>query len=230
MVMRKAGRTVIATLLCGSLAALTASSTALAQGRGNSGLPTGPGNPHADLQRQINSLEQQMESLGMQVDVLSSQIGQGSDQKLAVYDAFEQKVGDIVGVQENVPWVSLKVNNRTFVLQVTPHQLVGQTLWFGDSLCMGPNVYIAKMNLRDPRVGGAQVFPLAAVHSDGAVYLVEDPIMPPLEYNVGSTLSTSGICNVVPPGPNGPRTTFAIPAMPTSMNLHSLFRGPFTIR
>src|SRR5688572_4196709 len=100
MVMRKAGRTVIATLLCGSLAALTASSTALAQSRGNSGLPAGAGNPTANLQQQINSLEQQMDSLNMQVEALSSQMGQGSDRKLTVYDAIEQKVGDVVGIQE----------------------------------------------------------------------------------------------------------------------------------
>jgi hypothetical protein len=223
MVMRKAGRTVIATLLCGSLAALTASPVALAGGRGNSGLPAGAGNPHANLQQQINSLEQQMESLGMQVDVLSSQIGQGSDRKLAVYDAIEQKVGDIVGVQDNVAWVGLNADNRTFVLQVMPQQLVGQTLWFGDAICMGPQVYIAGRTLTNAPVGGANVFALAAVHADGTVY-VADPNTAPLRLPVGSVLSVNGTCTT------NPQVMPVVPASPLRMNLNSLFQRPFTVR
>jgi hypothetical protein len=224
MVMRRVGRTVIATLLCGSLAALTASSTALAQGRGNSGLPAGAGNPHADLQRQIKSLEQQMESLGMEVEVLSSQMGQGSgsDRKLAVYDAIEQKVGDVVGVELNVPWVGLTVNNRTFVLQVTPQQLVGQFLWFGDSTCMGPQVYISGFQ-RNGRTGGAHVFALAAVHADGTVY-VADANTPPVQQPIGSVLNSNGTCSA------SVGTQTVVPATPLPLNVYSVYQRPFTVR
>jgi hypothetical protein len=214
----------IATLLCGSLAALTASSTALAQGRGNSGLPAGAGNPHANLQQQINSLEQQMESLGMQVDALSSQMGQGSDRKLAVYDAIEQKVGDVVGVELNVPWVLLTANNRTFVLQVTPQQLVGQNLWYGDSACMGPQIYISGMTLNpNSRTGGANVFTLAAVHANGTVYVAE-PNTPPLRLPVGSVLNANGSCSV------SVGTQIVVPATPLPLNLNSAFQRPFAVR
>jgi hypothetical protein len=221
MVMRKAGRTVIATLLCGSLAALTAS-PALAQGRGNSGLPAGTGNPTANLQRQINSLEEQMESLNIQVEVLSSQIGQGSERKLAVYDYYERKVGDIVGVEFNVPWVGVNVDNRTFVMQVTPQQLVGQSLYFSDTICMGPRVYISGFQ-RNGKVGGAHVLPLAAVHSDGTVYVAE-PNTSPLQQPVLSTLDAQGRCL-----PTGGLTT-VMPASPLPTNLRTLFQGPFTVR
>jgi hypothetical protein len=220
MSMRRAGRTLIATVLCGSLAALTASPIALAQDRGNSGLPAGAGSPTANLQRQINSLEEQMESLNMQFEVLSSQMGQGSDRKLAVYDAIEQKVGDVIGVELNVPWVSLKANNRTFVLQVTPQQLVGQNLWFGDSVCMGPNIYIAGMTLTNR---GANVFSLAAVHSDGTVYVAE-PNTPPLKQPVGSVLDANGRCTPTV------GTQTVVPASPLPMNLHSVFQRPYTVR
>lgn len=225
MVMQKAGRTVIATLLCGSLAALTASPTALAQSRGNSGLPAGAGNPMANLQQQINSLEQQMDSLNMQVEALSSQMGQGPDRKLTVYDAIEQKVGEVVGVQENVPWVLVHANNRRFVLQVTPQQLVGQFLWFGDSVCMGPQVYIAGMTLSPTaRAGGANVFALAAVHGDGTVYVAEPNTPPMLRQPVGSVMDANGRCTAVV------GTQTVVPASPLPLNLNSLYQRPFTVR
>ena len=225
MVMRKAGRTVIATLLCGSLAALAASPTALAQGRGNSGLPAGAGNPTANLQQQINSLEQQMDSLTMQFEALSSQMGQGSDRKLAVYDAIEQKVGDVVGIQENVPWVLLQADKRTFVLQVTPQQLVGQFLWFGDSACMGPQVYIAGMTLSPTaRVGGANVFALAAVHGDGTVYAADPNTPPMLKQPVGSVMDANGRCTVAA------GTQTVVPASALPLNLNSIYQRPFTVR
>jgi hypothetical protein len=225
MSMRRAGRTLIATVLCGSLAALTASPIALAQDRGNSGLPASAGSPTANLQRQINSLEEQMESLNMQFEVLSSQMGQGSDRKLAVYDAIEQKVGDVIGVELNVPWVSLKANNRTFVLQVTPQQLVGQFLWFGDSVCMGPQVYIAGMTLSPTaRAGGANVFALAAVHGDGTVYVAEPNTPPMLKQPVGSVMDANGRCTAVV------GTQTVVPASPLPLNLNSVYQRPFTVR
>lgn len=301
MLMRKVGRTLIATLLCGSLAALTASPMALAQSRGNSGLPAGSGNPMATLEGEIARLQQQisalsalgqdvnalkaqmatlstlqgqidslrtqasrqadylatmgkdmtalkeqlaalsklqaqvnfltsqlqgMSSLQKQVDTLSSQVaqlsayvanGSGAD-KLAVYDANDQKVGDVVGVQDNVPWVSVSANNRSFVLQVLPQQLVGQFLWFGGSNCTGA-VYISGMTLNK----GANVFSLAAVYeAEGMIYAAE-PNTPPVQRPVASVLD-GGLC-----------TSFkafnqsVVPASPV-LDIHASFQRPFSVR
>jgi hypothetical protein len=229
MLMRRARRTLIATLLCGSLAALTAGPMALAQSRGNSGLPAGSGNPVATLQQQIDALEQQISALNVlqsqvgslttQMQTLTSQLPNGgSADKLAVYDSNEQKVGDVVGIQDNVPWVSMNVNNRSFVLQVLPQQLVGQFLWFGASNCTGPNVYISGMGLNR----GANVFALAAVRQpDGMVYVAE-PNTPPTLQLVASVLDERGVCTSFVAGNRS-----VVPASPVAtLN----FRQPYTVR
>lgn len=224
MVMRRAGRTLIATLLCGSLAALTASSTALAQGRGNSGLPAGPGNAAANLQQQINALEQQMESLNTQVELLGSQMGQGSDRKLAVYDAIEQKVGDLIGVQDStsgppVPWVAVTVGSRTFVLQVMPQQLIGQNLWFDGANCTG-NTFLSGITLNK----GQSAFALAAVHElEGMVYAA-DPKDVPVQRNVTSVWGPSkNVCENFAAAPM--KTLQASPVL----NIRN-FQEPYSIR
>jgi hypothetical protein len=246
MLMRRAGRTLIATLLCGSLAALTASPMALAQNRGNSGLPAGSGNPMATLQQQIDALaatgqdvtalRQRLAALEQQMSALSALQGQisslttqmqtltwqvangGSAEKLAVYDGNEQKVGDVVGIQDNVPWVSMNVNNRSFVLQALPQQLVGQFLWFGASNCTGSNVYISGMGLSK----GANVFALAAVReSDRMVYAAE-PNTPPAMHLVSSVLDERGVCTSFVAGSRS-----VVPASPVAtLN----FQRPYKVR
>jgi hypothetical protein len=255
MFMRRAGRTLIATLLCGSLAALTASSMALAQTRGNSGLPAGSGNPMGTLDAQMAQLQQQISALSAlgqdvnalkaqmallstlqgQVDTLSSQVatlsayvahgGGAADSRLAVYDALEQKVGDVVGVQENIPWVSINVNNRTVVLQVLPRQLVGQFLWYGRRNCVaGPagdeQVYISGMTLGK----GANVFALAAVHPlEGLMYAAE-PGTAPVQASVSSVLDANGRCTS-----SAAFFQNVVPATPV-MNLNAAFQQPFAVR
>ena len=76
-------RMMIATMLCAFVAAATLNSAALAQIRGDSGLPSGPGNPVARLQQQIDALTQQMatlERLAQDVDTLKQQIAALSSQ------------------------------------------------------------------------------------------------------------------------------------------------------
>jgi hypothetical protein len=244
--MRKVGRTLVATLLCGSLAALTASPMAFAQSRGDSGLPAGSGNPMAQLQQQIDALaamgqdvtalrqqlaalERQMSSLyGLQsqvnnlttqVELLSSYVGNGDSAKLAVYDSNEQKMGDVVGVQDNIPWVGLNANNHKFVLQVFPQHLVGQALWFDGSNCTG-NVFISGFTLSK----GANVFALAAVHEpDGMVYAA-DPNMAPVLRPVASVLDSNGACTTFRPFNQN-----VLPASPV-MSLHSVFQRPYSVR
>ena len=248
MLMRRAGRTLIVTLLCGSLAALTASPIALAQSRGNSGLPAGSGNPMATLQQQIDALaatgqdvtalrqrltalEQQMSalySLQSQINGLTTQMqtltwqvenGGGSSEKLVVYDSNEQKVGDVVGVQDNIPWVSITANNRKFVLQVFPQQLVGQFLWFDARDCTG-NVFISGVTLNK----GANVFALAAVHEpDGLVYAA-NPNTTPVLRPVASVLDGRGMCTSF-----SPINQNVLPASPV-LNLQSVFQRPYMVR
>src|SRR2546428_2790502 len=72
----KVGWTAVTLLLSVSLAGVT-SSLALAESRGNSGLPSGPGNPMAKLQQEINALTQrqnELAQLGQSVAGLKQQI------------------------------------------------------------------------------------------------------------------------------------------------------------
>jgi hypothetical protein len=236
----------IATLLCGSLAALTASPMALAQNRANSsGLPSASGNPLVQLQQQIDALaaagqdvselrqrlatlEQQMSALyglqtqlnglSTQLQTLSSQIGSGGGASLAVYDRNEKKMGDVVGVSEaNVPWVSLTAGNRSFVLQVFPEQLVGQELWFENSNCTG-RTYIAGWMLNN----GPNVFALAAVQEPGGVVYAADANTP-VNASVASFLDSNGNCWA------WAVTQKVLPASAV-MNLNTLFQRPYTVR
>jgi TolA-binding protein len=246
MFMRRAGRTLIATFLCGSLAAVTAGPMALAQNRTGAGLPSGSGNPMAQLQQQIDAvaaagqdvtvlrqrlatLEQQMSSLyGLQSQInslttqfqtLSSQIGNGSSAKLAVYDSNQQKMGDVVGVQDNIPWVGLTAGSRSFVLQVFPDQLVGQFLWFDGSNCTG-NVFISGFTLSN----GPNVFALAAVHEPGGMVYAADANTAPVLKLVASVLDSNGTCSTFRP--------FNQNVLPASalMSLDSVFQRPYSVR
>ena len=246
MFMRRAGRTLIATLLCGGLAAVMANPTALAQNRANAGLPSASGNPMAQLQQQIDllaaagqdvgalrqrlaAIEQQMSalyglqsqinSLTTQVGTLSSQIVNGSSAKLAVYDGNQQKMGDVVGVQDNIPWVGLTANSRAFVLQVFPDQLVGQFLWFDGSNCTG-NVFISGFTLSN----GPNVFALAAVHEPGGMIYAADANTEPVLRLVTSVLDSNGKCSTF-----GPFNQKVLPASAV-MSLDSVFPRPYSVR
>jgi hypothetical protein len=220
MFMRRAGRTLIAILLCGGLAAVTASPMARAQNRASAGLPSASGNPMAQMQQQIDLLEQQMSALyGLQSQInsvttqlgtLSSQIGNGSSAKLAVYDGNQQKMGDVVGVQDNIPWVGLTAGNRRFVLQVFPDQLVGQFLWFDGSNCTG-NVFISGFTLNN----GANVFAL--------VYAADANTEPVLR-SVTSVLDSNGKCSTF-----GAFNQKVLPASAV-MSLDSVFQRPYSVR
>lgn len=139
-------RMMIPTMLCAFVAAVTLSPAALAQSRGDSGLPSGPGNPVAQLQEQIDALTQQMTSLSSQMAGFSSQpAALDTSDALGVYDANENRIGDVVGVQDNIPWVSVKTAGHVVALQVFPDRLVGLLgtfLWYTGVNCTG-EVYIA---------------------------------------------------------------------------------------
>jgi hypothetical protein len=283
-----------------------ASSTALAQARGNSGLPAGSGNPMADLQTQMTTLQQQtaalqsqinsyaalgqdvsalraqmaslmalkdqvaaltaqaskqadsmaamgkdvstlkdqlatltmmqgqlaalssqvvsMTNLQGQVSALTSQVEALAAQSsgsvgLGVYDANNNKVGDVVGVQDNIPWVSVTAGARAVVLQVFPHQLIGQNLWFDGANCTG-NAYINGFTLSK----GANVFSLAAVSEPGGVIYAADPATAPVASLVTSLRDSSGICsNFRPMNQN------VLPAAPV-YTLDSMFQRPYQVR
>lgn len=161
-------RMMIPTMLCAFVAAVTLSPAALAQSRGDSGLPSGPGNPVAQLQQQIDALTQQMASLSSQMAAFSSQSATlDTSGALGVYDANDNRIGDVVGVQDNVPWVSVKTDDHVVALQVFPDRLLGTFLWYTGPNCTG-EVYIL-----GPR-SGPNVFSVAAVQEpDGVVYAAE---------------------------------------------------------
>src|SRR5262249_30075627 len=169
--------TAVTLLLSAALTGVT-SSAALGEGRGNSGLPSGHGNPMAKLQQAIDTLTQRLNELAklgqsvaglqQQLDALQKQVttlqqqgaaidslqkqlttlqqqmtaystlqqqvytlnGQvanlntqlatvnarlgslGSSSALAVYDAHGNKMGDVVGVPDDIPEVTVAARGR----------------------------------------------------------------------------------------------------------------------
>ena len=322
MLMRsRVGRTVVAMLLCASVATLMASSTALAQARGSSGLPAGSGNPMSDLQGQLTTLQQQTAWLQTQIDALaalgrdvsvlkdqmksllalqdtvtnlmarvttqdqmlaklgtdvstqggaltklsadvsdlkdqlkklaamqsqlntlSSQLAtlskldsqvasltaqmealaaqSASSSSLAVYDSRNQMLGEVLGVDDNVPWVALAAGDFTVVLQVFPQQLIGQNLWFDAANCLG-NTYVAGLTLNK----GASVFSLAAVSEPGGVIYAARPNSTPTQRLAQwSMRDSSGLCMN-----QGRFTQTVLPASPI-FTLDAMFQRPYHVQ
>lgn len=209
----KAERRVIATLLSAFLAAVTGSPAALAQDRSGSGLPSGPGNPMAALQEQIDALTQQIDALNDQMAAL------GTSGRLGVFDAGDQKVGDVVGVQDSIPWVGLAVAGHVVVLQAFPNRLVGQFLWYADANCSGA-VYISGAVLNR----GASVFSIAAVEEPGGVVYAGDAGAEPQRVGVRSVLQSDGTCFTFA----GSLTQTVLPATPL-MTLDAVFTRPYAV-
>ncbi len=258
----KVGQLMIAAMLCAFLAAIALSPAALAQSRGGSGLPSGPGNPMADLQQQIDaltqrigalaqlgqdvgalqqqvaSLQDQMTALGglqQQLNTLSAQVTAlnaqmvvfasqlallGSSGGLGVFDADGQRMGDVVGVQDNVPWVSMTAAGHTFVLQVLPGQLIGQFLWYAGPGCTG-TVYIAGGTLS---TNGANVFSIAAVHEPGGTVYAADANAPVQRQTVQSVRGRDGVCTSFSTA-FGQNVVSATPVV----TLDALFRRPYSV-
>jgi prefoldin subunit 5 len=248
-------------LLCASVATLVASSTVLAQARGNSGLPAGSGSPMADLQAQISSLQQQMNTLSaagqdvstlkQQLQTLQSQLTALSSQlttlstlqtqvktltsqletlaaestsssyaSLAVFDNKNQMLGEVVGVDDNVPWVALSAGDYAVVLQVFPQQLIGQNLWFDAANCSG-SPYIAGLTLNR----GANVFALAAVSEPGGVIYAAHPAAQPAKRSAQWSLrDSSGVCFN-----QGTFSQTVLPASPV-FTLDTMFQRPYHVR
>jgi len=284
-------RTMFTTLMCTSVALIVVSPAALAQNRGNSGLPSGPGNPMAKLQQEITALTQQvaalqtqmtgvlalqqqvntlstqvtslktqigilnsqvtalstlsaqmaslktqigvlnsqmtalstlnaqMASLKTQIDALNSQMATSGG--LGVFDANGKKVGNVVGVQDSVPWVGLMAAGRQFVLQVSPDQLLtGGFLWYAGPNCSGA-AYIAYFNAF---TNGPDVLSVAAVQEPGGVVYAAAANAPLQSVSVESVLLHDGTCFDY----GGSFSQNLVPATAV-MSLDSNFKRPYSV-
>lgn len=145
-------RMVIPTLLGAFLAAAPLGSAAFAQSQ--------TGNPMTQLQQKLDALSTEVTGLKSRLDSLELPGGGG----LGVYDAKGDRIGDVVGVQDGVPWVGLTAAGRVVALQVFPDQLVGAFLWYTDADCAG-DVYISGGVVSH----GPNVLSVAAVKEPGGV-------------------------------------------------------------
>lgn len=216
----KVGPLMIAAMLCAFLAATALSPDALAQSRGGSGLPSGPGNPMADLQQQIDALSAQVAALNAQMVVFASQLALlGSSGALGVFDADGQRMGDVVGVQDNLPWVSMTAAGHTFVLQVFPGRLIGQFLWYSGPGCTG-TVYISGGTL----TSGPNVFSIAAVDEPGGTVYAADANAPVQRQTVQSVRERNGTCMTF-------SSAFGLNVVSSTpvMTLDTLFRRPYSV-
>ncbi len=276
--------TAVTLLLSAALTGVT-SSPALAESRGNSGLPSGPGNPMAKLQQEINVLTQRLNELAQlgqsvaglkqQIDSLQKQIatlqqqgaaidslqrqlttlqqqvaayttlqqqintlnGQvaslntqlatfnsrlgtlGSSNALAVYDAHGNKIGDVVGVQDEIPWVSVTAGGHAVALRVFAEQLVGGFVWFKGANCTG-TAYVS-----DPAMfNTADAFSFAAVREPGGVIYTADPKTTVLRVPVLSVAQHDGTCFTF----SSPVTQSLVPGTAV-MTLDLQFSRPYSV-
>src|SRR5215813_1954906 len=304
----KVRRTAVTLLLSAALTGVT-SSAALAEDRGNSGLPSGHGNPMAKLQQQINALTQRLNDLALlgqsvaglkqqvdalqqqtagyaalqqqvytlngqvntlqqqqaayaglqqQINALNSQVatlrqqaaayaslqqqvgtlnGQvanlntqlanvntrlgslGSSNALSVYDAHGNKLGDVVGVQDNIPWVTFTAGGYVLALRVYAEQLLGGFVWFSGANCTG-NAYISDT----PIFNGADTFALAAVGEPGGVIYAADAKATVQSVRLQSVAQHNGTCFSL----SSPVTNNVVPASAvTTLDLQ--FSRPYSV-
>jgi uncharacterized protein YlxW (UPF0749 family) len=280
----RVGWTVVALLLSVLLTGVT-SSLALAESRGNSGLPSGHGNPIAKLQQEINALtqrlaelaqlgqsvaglQQQIDSLQKQVttlqqqgaaidslqrqlttlqqqvaaystlqqqiNTLNSQVGSlntqlasvnarlgtlGSSSALAVYDAHGNKIGDVVGVQDEIPWVSVTAGGHVVALRVFAEQLVGGFVWFSGANCAG-TAYLSDAAMFNT----ADAFSFAAVREPGGVIYTADPKTTVQRVPVLSVAQHDGTCFTF----SSPVTQSLVPGT-AIMTLDLQFSRPYSV-
>ncbi len=261
--------TILATVLCAALAAVTVNPMAFAQNRGTSGLPAGPGNPMASVQRQIDALTQQMAAMArlgqdigtlqqqlealqrqmsalsglqQQIDTLNNQMAGlnnqmaglnnqligltaqvaslGTSGSLGVFDAAGKRMGDVVGVQDNSPWVSMEAAGHLFVLQVFPGQLIGQFVFFSSENCLG-DAFVNSLVQNN----GPNVFSIAAVSEPGGVVYAANAGGVPAPTSVRSVRQHDGSCFTFTQSVS--RTV--MPAAPV-MILDSVFQRPYPVQ
>jgi hypothetical protein len=169
-------------------AALAGAPGAFAQTRGASGVPEGSGNPLASLSQMIYDLQNQMRDLRTYVREV---YGSGGSSGLAAYDAAGRKVGDVVGVEQQVPLVSLSVEGKTFVLKAFPNRLVGNPLYFATPDCSG-TPYVGYGSF-DPNTPSSTLSLAAAVDPNGVVYVTEPNAVPAQQF-IGSQQMPQGHC------------------------------------
>jgi len=271
-------------LLSAALTGVT-SSAALGEGRGNSGLPSGHGNPMVRLQQEINVLTQRLAELAQlgqsvaglqqqiaalqtqvttlqqqgaaidslqrqlttlqqqvaaystlqqQINALNSQVGNlntqlanvntrlgslGSSSALGVYDAHGNKIGDVVGVQDEIPWVSMAAGGRLVALRVFAEQLVGGFVWFSGGSCTG-TAYLSDTAMFNT----ADAFSFAAVREPGGVVYAADPKTPVQRLPVLSVSQHDGTCFTFP----SPVTQSLVPGTAiTTLDLQ--FSRPYSV-
>lgn len=146
------------------------------------------------LQGQVDGLGGRVSELEAQVAALSAQIAAlAPSPRLAVFDASNVKVGDVVGVQDTVPWVGLVAAGRSIALRVLPGRLAGGFLWFTGAECAG-TPYIS-----DPALlNGPSALSLAAVHQPSGVVYAADANAATQPVSVQSVHQPDGSCYTYP--------------------------------
>jgi len=174
----------------------------------------------AGLQQQVGTLNGQVANLNTQLATVNSRLGSlGSSNALAVYDAHGNKIGDVVGVQDNIPWVTLTAGGQVLALRVFAEQLLGGFVWFSGASC-GGTAYISDT----PIFNGADAFALAAVREPGGVIYAADAKTPVQSVRLQSIAQHDGTCFSF----SSPVTNNVVPATAvTTLDLR--FSRPYSV-
>src|SRR5262249_26537509 len=149
----------------------------------------------AALQQQVNGMYGQVVGLNNQVAGLNNQVADltarlqamGSSSSLSVYDALGTKIGDVIGVQDEIPWVSFSAGGQVLALRVFSGHLVGGSVWFTGAGCQG-TPYIS-----DPSFfNGADTFSVAGVRDPGGLVFAALPGTPRQRVVVQSVTQSDG--------------------------------------
>src|SRR5262249_37672766 len=161
------------------------------------------------------SLNTQVVSLNNQIADLNSRLqAVGPSNSLAVYDALGAKIGDVVGVQDEIPWVSLTAGGQVLVLRGFSGHLTGVSGLFTGAACQG-TAYI-----QDTVFNGANVFTLAGVRDPGGV-IYTPSTMPKVVTSFLSVTQSDGSCFTF----SSPVTNTLVPATQV-MSLDLQFSRP----
>ncbi len=175
---------------------------------------------YSNLQQQINALNSQVGILNTQVATVNARLGSlGSSSALAVYDAHGNKIGDVVGVQDEIPWVSVTAGGHVVALRVFAEQLVGGFVWFSGASCAG-TAYVSDTAMFNT----ADAFSFAAVREPGGVIYTADPKTTVQRVPVLSVAQHDGTCFTF----SSPVTQSLVPGT-AIMTLDLQFSRPYSV-
>ena len=180
------------------------------------------------LEAQVAVLQGEVTALEEGVTALDDRITAHEAAQLAVFDATNTKVGDVLGITLPDVFIALRVDTHAFALPLTTERFMGTVEGIGGGTGGELGVAFASTDcsgtpfVLDNRQ--SSVLPITQVAGPGSTVYIQEPGVASQLPTLRSILTVRGVCELA-----FHDTTRVFPARAV-VNLHTLFRPPFVVR